>query len=165
MAEHELQFPKTMAQLNQLIADISQLETNIQQIHWYMRGSEFFRLHPQMDSYNEDLDEQLDEIAERLIALGGTPYATTHEFIEHTGLPDDKIAWNQYSLPELMQRLGDQFGYLGKQYRIGMEVSDEEKDFSTQDMLNGFKADVDKWIWMISAYLGKGTARLIKYED
>ena len=44
MSEHKAQFPKTMEQLNQLIADISQLETNIQQTHWYMRGSEFFRL-------------------------------------------------------------------------------------------------------------------------
>ena len=90
MSEHKAQFPKTMEQLNQLIADISQLETNIQQTHWYMRGSEFFRLHPQMDEYNEELGEQLDEIAERLIALGGSPYATTHEFIDHTGLPDEK---------------------------------------------------------------------------
>lgn len=156
MSEHKAQFPKTMEQLNQLIADISQLETNIQQTHWYMRGSEFFRLHPQMDEYNEELGEQLDEIAERLIALGGSPYATTYEFIDHTGLPDEKITWNQYSLPELMQRLNDQFKYLASQYRIGMEVSDEERDFSTQDMLNGFRAEVDKWIWMVSAYLNQG---------
>jgi starvation-inducible DNA-binding protein len=156
MTEHDVQFPKTMAQLNQLIADISQLETNIQQTHWYMRGPEFFRLHPQMDDYNEELGEQLDEIAERLIALGGAPYATTHEFIEHTGLPDEKIEWNQYPLPELMQRLKDQFNYLADQYRIGMDVADEERDFSTQDMLNGYRAEIDKWIWMVSAYLDQG---------
>lgn len=156
MTEQPAQFPKTMAQLNQLIADISQLQTNIQQIHWYMRGSEFFRLHPQMDDYNDDLGDQLDEIAERLIALGGSPYATTHEFIEHTGLPDEKIVWDQFSLPQFMQRLDDQFKYLAGQYQVGMDASDRERDFSTQDMLNGFKAEVDKWVWMISAYLGKG---------
>ncbi|KRM11872.1 Dps family protein [Paucilactobacillus suebicus] len=152
----EAKYPKTMAQLNQLIADISQLQTNVQQTHWYMRGSEFFRLHPQMDDYNEELDEHLDEIAERLIALGGSPYSTTHEFIEHTGLPDEKVTWNQHTLPEYMQRLDDQFKYLANQYQIGMEASDEEKDFPTQDMLNGFKETIDKYIWMISAYLGKG---------
>ncbi|MCT6807484.1 MAG: DNA starvation/stationary phase protection protein, partial [Bombilactobacillus sp.] len=41
-------FPKTREQLNQLIADLNQLHTNMHQIHWYMRGPEFFRLHPLM---------------------------------------------------------------------------------------------------------------------
>ena len=31
-------FPKTREQLNQLVADLSQLQTNIQQTHWYMRS-------------------------------------------------------------------------------------------------------------------------------
>ncbi len=38
----EIQFPKTQAHLNQLIADLSQIQVNVQQTHWYMRGPEFF---------------------------------------------------------------------------------------------------------------------------
>ncbi len=102
------QYPKTQDQLNQLIADLSQLHTNIQQTHWYMRGSEFFKLHPLMDDYNDTLDEQLDAVAERLIAIGGSPIATTHEFIEKTGLPDEKVAFDQLTLQQLMTRLNDQ---------------------------------------------------------
>ncbi|RRG08202.1 MAG: DNA starvation/stationary phase protection protein [Lactobacillus sp.] len=152
----EVKYPKTMAQLNQLIADLSQLQTNIQQIHWYMRGPEFFKLHPKMDDFNDTLADQLDEVAERLIALGGSPYATTHEFIDHTGLPDEKVTWQQYELPDYMHRLDDQFKYLAGQYQLGMDAADEERDFPTQDMLNGFKSEIDKNIWMVSAFLGKG---------
>ncbi len=57
---------------------------------------------------------------------------------------------------DFMQRLVDQFKYLRDQYQKGIEITDEEKDFPTQDMLNGFKEDIDKNIWMINAYLGKG---------
>lgn len=149
-------FPKTREQLNQLIADLNQLHTNMHQIHWYMRGPEFFRLHPLMDEYMDQVSDQQDQVAERLIALGGAPYATTHEFIEHTGLPDETIDFGQFTLVQLMQRLVDQFRYLRDQYQKGIEICDEEKDLPTQDMLNGFKTDTDKNIWMVNAYLGKG---------
>lgn len=150
------QYPKTQDQLNQLIADLSQLHTNIQQTHWYMRGSEFYKLHPLMDDYNDTLDEQLDAVAERLIAIGGSPIATTHEFIELTGLPDEKLTFDQLSLPQLMARLDDQLKYLRDQYQTGIEITDDERDYSTQDMLIANHTEIEKLIWMVSAYLGKG---------
>lgn len=149
-------FPKTKQQLNQLVADISQLMVNVRQTHWYMRGPEFFRLHPLMDDYLDQLDDELDAIGERLIELGGSPFATTHQFVENTGLPDEETDWNKFSLPEYVQRLADQFKYLRDQIELGMEVSDEEKDWPTQDMLNEFKTNADKNIWMLNAFLGKG---------
>lgn len=152
----DVKYPQTIDQLNQLIADLMQLQTNVQQLHWYMRGHNFFRLHPLMDDYKDQLGEALDEIAERLIALGGSPYATTHEFIEHTGLPDEKLAFGQYTLVELMQRLVTQYKYLADQYQRAIEITDKEHDYPTQDMINGFKEQADKNIWMLSAYLGKG---------
>ncbi|KRM05635.1 MAG: Dps family protein [Liquorilactobacillus ghanensis] len=153
MIKEKYDFPATLQHLNQLVADLSQLQVNVQQTHWYMRGSEFFRLHPLMDDYKDQLADQLDTIAERIIALGGSPLATTHEFIEHTKLPDEEITWGQYKLPELMKRLLEQFKYLRDQYQQGIEITDEEKDFPTQDILNGYKSDLDKIIWMISAFL------------
>ncbi|GBG95873.1 DNA-binding ferritin-like protein [Ligilactobacillus salitolerans] len=149
-------YPKTREQLNQLVADLSQIQTSVHQVHWYMRGKQFFNLHPQMDEFNEDFADELDQVAERLIALNGAPYATTHEFIEHTGLPDDKITFGQYTLPELMQRLVTQFRYVRDQFQKAIEVTDEENDQPTQDMINGFKSDLDKKIWMLSAYLDQG---------
>lgn len=150
------QYPKTQDQLNQLIADLSQLHTNIQQTHWYMRGSEFYKLHLLMDDYNDILDDQLDAVAERLIAIGGSPIATTHEFIENSGLPDNKITFDQLSLTQLMNRLDDQLKYLRDQYQNGIDITDDEKDYSTQDMLIANHTEIEKLIWMVSAYLGKG---------
>ncbi|GKS81276.1 DNA starvation/stationary phase protection protein [Ligilactobacillus pabuli] len=146
-------YPKTRAQLNQLVADLEQVQTNVHQVHWYMRGKQFFNLHPQMDEFNETFADELDEVAERLISLNGAPFATTHEFIEHTGLPDEKIDFGQYTLPELMQRLVENFRYLRDQFQKAIEITDEENDQPTQDIINGFKSDIDKKIWMLTAYL------------
>lgn len=149
-------FPKTKAHLNQIIADLSQLMVNVHQTHWYMRGPEFFKLHPKMDEYLAAFDDQLDQTAERLIAIGGAPYATVGEFTAHTGLPEEVVTFGQYTLPEYMTRLVQQFEYLRDVYQTGIEITDTEKDFSTQDMLIAFKTGVDKDIWMIKAFLDKG---------
>ena len=154
--DQKYNYPKTHTQLNQLVADLEQVQTNVHQVHWYMRGRQFFPLHPKMDEFNEDFADEEDQVAERLIALNGSPFATTHEFIEHTGLPDEKIEFNQYSLPELMQRLVNNFRYLRDQFQKAIDLTDEENDQPTQDMINGFKIDIDKKIWMLSAYLEKG---------
>ncbi|KRL98511.1 Dps family protein [Liquorilactobacillus satsumensis] len=149
-------YPKTLSQLNQLLADLAQLKNNVQQIHWYMRGHNFFSLHPLMDDYSDQLAEQTDTLGERIIALGGSPFATIKEFVENTGLPDEKITFDEFTLPELVSRLVKQFQYLRDQYQRGIEITDAEGDFPTQDILNGYKSDADKIIWMLSAYLDKG---------
>lgn len=154
--DQKYNYLKTRTQLNQLVADLEQVQTNVHQVHWYMRGRQFFTLHPEMDEFNEGFADEEDQVAERLIALNGSPFATTHEFIEHTGLPDEKIEFNQYSLPELMQRLVNNFRYLRDQFQKAIDLTDEENDQPTQDMINGFKIDIDKKIWMLSAYLEKG---------
>ncbi len=148
-------YPKTRAQLNQLVADLTQIQTNIHQIHWYMRGKQFFTLHPKMDEYIATFSDELDLVGERLIALNGAPFATTHEFIEHTGLPDEHIDFDQFTIPELMQRLVAQFRYLRDQFQKAIDITGAENDQPTQDMINGFKTDIDKNIWMLNAYLGQ----------
>ena len=47
-----------------MVADLSQFSVMIHQAHWYMRGSEFLTLHPQMDEYMDEVDGFLDEVAE-----------------------------------------------------------------------------------------------------
>lgn len=149
-------FPKTKEILNQLVADLSQMNVNLHQVHWYIRGTSFLRLHPLMDDYMDEIDTQLDEVAERLIEIGGAPFSSTAEFAAHTGLPEEPGAFNKYTQEEYVARLVNQFGYLRDVYQKGMDITDEEKDLPTQDLLNGYKAAMDKNIWMLQAYLGNG---------
>ena len=62
---------KTKLVLNQLVADLSQFSVIIHQTHWYMRGHGFLYLHPKMDELMDQINDQLDVVAERLIMVGG----------------------------------------------------------------------------------------------
>jgi len=90
-----MKYTQTKEVLNQLVADLSQLSMVVHQTHWYMRGTNFLKLHPLMDDWQEDLDAQLDVISERLIALDGSPYSTLTEMAEHTKIPDEPGTWDK----------------------------------------------------------------------
>ena len=149
-----MKFEQTKEVLNQLVADLSQMAMVVHQTHWYMRGPGFLTLHPMMDEFMDDLNEQLDEVSERLITLDGSPYSTLREMAEHTQIPDEVGNWDR-TIPERLATLVEGYRYLGDLYLKGIEVSGEEGDDPTQDIFIGFKTAIEKRIWMIQAHLGE----------
>jgi starvation-inducible DNA-binding protein len=153
--KYDYDFPKTKAALNQLIADISELSAKVHQAHWYMRGLNFYTMHPKMDEFLDMLNGQLDDVAERLIAIGGAPYASLTEFLDHTVLKDAKTTFEEKNLPERISDLVADFKTLRDQYQETIDISGEENDLSSQDMVIGMKTALDKDIWMMQAFLNK----------
>ncbi|EOI06696.1 dps family protein [Enterococcus moraviensis ATCC BAA-383] len=149
-----MKFEQTKEVLNQLVADLSQFSVVIHQTHWYMRGPEFLTLHPKMDEYMDQINDQLDVVSERLITLDGAPYSTLQEFADHTGI-EDEIGTYERTIPERMEKLVEGYRYLADLYQKGIEVSGEEGDDSTQDIFIANKTDIEKNIWMLQAKLGK----------
>ncbi|HLQ40683.1 MAG TPA: Dps family protein [Tetragenococcus sp.] len=149
-----MKYGKTKEILNQLVADLSQFSVVIHQTHWYMRGPEFLTLHPLMDEYMDEINDQLDVISERLIALDGSPYSTLQEFADHTGIEDEIGTWDR-TIPERMEILVSGYRYLADLYQKGIDVSGDEGDDSTQDIFIGYKTDIEKKIWMLQAKVDK----------
>ena len=144
---------QTNAVLNQLVADLSAMSVLIHQTHWYMRGPEFLTLHPLMDEYMAEIDDQLDVVSERLVALGGAPYSTLTEWADHTGIKSAPGRFED-STATRFGWLVTAYRYLAGVYQQGIEVSGQEGDDSTQDVFIGYKRDVEKRIWMLQAQLG-----------
>lgn len=149
-----MKYQKTKEVLNQLVADLSQMAMVIHQTHWYMRGTNFLKLHPLMDEFMDEINAQLDVISERLITLDGEPFSTLSEMADHTGIKDEKGSFGK-GTPEHLATLVKDYRYLEELYQKGIEVSDEEKDYSTQDIFIGFKTEIEKKIWMIQAELNE----------
>ena len=81
---------KTKEVLNQAVADLYVAHIALHQVHWYMRGRGFPRMASKMDEYMDSLDGYLDEISERLITLGGKPYSTLTEFLQHSEIEEEE---------------------------------------------------------------------------
>ena len=59
--------PQVPYALNQKLADIIDLQTQLKQAHWNVKGPHFIGLHELFDKIAEDLESYVDMIAERNI--------------------------------------------------------------------------------------------------
>lgn len=144
---------KTRAALNQSVADLVVARSIVHQIHWYMRGTGFLRLHKSMDKLMDALNEHLDEISERLITLGGAPYSTLKEFSEASLLEEVP---GDYSLTvdAYLHRLVDLYTHLRNLFQVGLDVSDEEGDDPSNGLFADAQGEMEKNIWQLRAELG-----------
>lgn len=144
--------------LNQLIVDTTQLSMIVHQTHWYLRGTDFLILHPLMDEWRDDLEAQVDELAERLIVLDGAPTATLAEVVAQTKLATQPGVYTR-NVAERLDELATDYRYLADLYQQGIEITGDAKDDSTQDILIGFKTAIEKRLWMIEAELSRAPKR------
>lgn len=140
--------------LNQLVATQGLFYTRLHQFHWYIKGSHFFTLHEKFEELYDKQTNDMDEIAERLIAIGGEPYATLEEFKEHSIL-EENIDDKQLSQDEMVEAVVKDYKTIRDFLTEGIKLSDKKEDFPTNDMLIGINEDIDTTLWMLQAYLGK----------
>ena len=144
---------KTKEVLNQAVADLYVAHIALHQVHWYMRGRAFLVWHPKMDEYMDSLDGYLDEISERLITLGGKPYSTLTEFLQHSEIEEEEGEFR--NVEESLERVLAIYRYLITLFQKALDVTDEEGDDVTNDIFVGAKAELEKTVWMLAAELGQ----------
>ena len=144
---------KTKEVLNRAVADLYVARISLHQVHWYMRGRGFLVWHPKMDEYMEALDGQLDEISERLITLGGKPYSTLTEFLQHSEIEEE--AGEYRNVEESLERVLAIYRYLSSLFQEGLDATDAEGDDVTNGIFADAKTETDKTIWMLAAELGQ----------
>jgi len=74
------------ASLQQLLADFQVYYTNLRGFHWNIKGHNFFVLHSQFEKMYDDTAEKVDEIAERILMLGGTPANKFSDYLKVANL-------------------------------------------------------------------------------
>lgn len=142
--------------LNQAVADLSVAHSILHQVHWYMRGPGFMVWHPKMDTYMDMLDSYLDEMSERLITLGGSPFSTLKEFSENSHLSEVPGDYG-LTMEQQLARVVTVFRALVALFEEGLKTTDEAGDDVTNDLFTGAKASLEKEIWMLQAELGQAS--------
>lgn len=137
--------------LNTQIANWSLLFTKLHNYHWYVKGAQFFTLHLKFEELYTEAALHVDNLAERLLALGGSPVATLHEIIEKTTLKD---AEGNENANEMVRTLVADFGIIVGELKEGMSIADREGDETTGDMLLAIHSSLEKHVWMLKSYLG-----------
>ena len=136
--------------LNQRLAEAIDLQTQCKQAHWNVKGPAFIALHKLFDDVNEDVEEYVDLIAERVVQLGGIAEGTVGAVEERSTLPDYPLALSNGN--EHVAALSDALATFGRTMRIGIEEMNELEDAGSADTLTEISRGVDKWLWFVEAH-------------
>jgi starvation-inducible DNA-binding protein len=136
--------------LNQRLADCIDLQTQCKQAHWNVKGPTFIALHKLFDEINEDVEEYVDLLAERVVQLGGVAEGTIAVVAKRSTLPDYVLTLSTGS--EHVNALSDALALFGRTVRVGIEEMNELEDSDSADILTEISRGVDKWLWFVEAH-------------
>jgi starvation-inducible DNA-binding protein len=141
-----------IAILNTLLADEYLLYTKTRNYHWNVVGPQFNDLHKFFEAQYEALDDVVDDVAERVRALGGRSLGTLEEFRASARL-GEKPGTAPPARDMLAALLADHEA-LARSLRedIGT-VPDHHRDVGTADFLTGLLEQHEKAAWMLRSFL------------
>lgn len=137
--------------MNQRLAECIELQTQCKQAHWNVKGRDFIALHKLFDEINESVEDYIDEIAERIVQLGGIAEGTVRIVAARSDLIDYPLVLT--SGDEHAAALSDSLSAFGRSTRMGIEEMGELKDAVTQDLLTEITRGTDQWLWFVESHL------------
>ena len=118
--------------------------------HWNVKGPHFASLHVLFEGFYTTLATDIDEVAERLVQLGGTAMGTTQSVggaVRAQPYPTGITAGMEH-----VTALLDRYAALATASREAIDATGEAGDPDTADILTGVSRNLDKAVWMLEAH-------------
>jgi starvation-inducible DNA-binding protein len=136
--------------MNQRLASAIDLQMQMKQAHWNVKGPNFIGLHELFDKVAEAVEDYVDLIAERIVQLGGTAEGTV------------RVAGSRSELDEYPLAIADGVSHVdavttalatfGQEARMTIDEADALDDTDTADLFTEVSRGIDKWLWFVEAH-------------
>lgn len=137
--------------LNAALADGLDLHSQIKVAHWNIKGPHFAALHPLLDSFASSLAEHNDELAERIVTLGGRALGTARHVAQVSRVPE----YPSETTRDLdhVRHLAERFSTYLSGLRDARSTASEGGDDDSEDLLTGILRAFEKHAWFLIATL------------
>ena len=149
---NEKEVSSVVASLQQLLADFQVYYTNLRGFHWNIKGHGFFVLHSKFEDLYNDAAEKVDELAERVLMLGGTP---ANKFSEYLKVAKVKEVDGVSNADEALRNILETYSYLIAEERKLLSLASEVNDEVTVALMSDYLKEQEKMVWMLVAYNSK----------
>jgi len=136
--------------LNKQVANWSVLFVKLHNFHWFVKGEQFYALHNHFEGLYNEAASQIDELAERVLIIGGEPVATMKKMLELSSIQE---ATGKEDAKEMLKTVKKDFELMIEELKSGFEVASTAGDEVTAGMLVDLQAGLEKHVWMLSATL------------
>ena len=137
--------------LNRLLANLVVEYHKLQNFHWYVKGSDFFPVHAQLEEYYNGIKDAIDEVAENILMIKGKPVSSLKEYLVLSQI--DEAEADYISSADIFKEVLKDFDLLLKQVIEIKKEADEKEEYIISALMDGYIAHFSKSIWMINQSL------------
>jgi starvation-inducible DNA-binding protein len=143
---------KTIKLLEVVLSDEMTLYVKTRKFHWNVTGQSFMEYHKLFEAHYSELEQLIDNVAERIGKLGGKTIGTMNEFSSLTRIKEHP---NKYPVQNAMltELLNDHKTII---YELRKDIdicTDECHDAGTADLLTGILQQHETIAWILRRYL------------
>ena len=138
--------------LNSILADEFVLYVKTRGAHWNVEGPDFHSMHLYFESQYHELEEIIDEVAERIRVLGHYATAKLGEYVGLTHLTEETVESNS-AAGFLRTLLSDHESIIIHLRESINNFNDKFKDAGTADFITGLMEKHEKIAWMLRSHL------------
>lgn len=139
-----------IALVNRRLADVIDLQLQLKQAHWNVKGPNFIGLHELFDKIAESVEDYVDMVAERIVQLGGIAEGTVRTAAVRSQLEEYPLTIaDGMAHVEAVARALSTFG---REARMTIDEATALEDADTADLFTEVSRGTDKWLWFVEAH-------------
>jgi starvation-inducible DNA-binding protein len=139
-----------VGELNYLLACFQVFYANMRGFHWNIKGKSFFRLHEKFEDQYDYLAEKVDEIAERILMLGGVPENSYSQYLKMSSIKE--VSGVSCGI-EILNSVLDSYKTIIAKERAIISLASSYSDESTVNLMSDYIKEQEKTVWMVVSFL------------
>ncbi len=143
---------KLIEELNLLLSDLHIYYQNARGFHWNIKGKRFFELHVKFEELYTEALTNIDEIAERILTIGGAPLHSFEDYLKHSNL---KVYTNVSNDEASVKAIHSQLSDLVQRETKVKKLANQSGDSVTEDMMIALINAQQKTMWMFKSWMGE----------
>lgn len=138
------------ALMNIRLASVIDLQMQMKQAHWNVKGPHFMSLHKLFDKVHRTIESYVDIIAERIVQLGGIAEGTVRVSAIRTELEQYPVSIANGC--DHVEAVAQALATFGHQARATINEASELEDADTADLFTEISRGIDQCLWFIEAH-------------
>ena len=138
--------------LSTVLANEMTLYIKTRKSHWNVSGESFMELHKLFENQYKQLEESIDEIAERIGKLGHKTIGTMHEYLKLSSVKESPGKYSS-SKDMIVELLKDHETVVIQLRKDIDDCAKKNKDAGTADFLTGLMEQHETTAWILRRYL------------
>ena len=134
--------------LNSLLSDLNVFYRKLQNYHWNIKGKDFFEMHIRLEEYYDEINEQIDEIAEHILMLNFEPLGRMKDYLKNTCIEEAKN--EKIDTCQVINNIITDYNTLLKKVKEIKEEADNNSEYKTSSLMDNYISSYMKHLWMLN---------------